>query len=126
MNACDAGREGELIFRLIAQYAFDGKHAPKPVERLWLQSMTSQAIREGFGRLCSDAQMQGLACPPERAEICRLAKSLKPTWASAFSTLFHSFLLTLRKIPRLLYVPKETHSLTLIGKLKSMSLFWPT
>ena len=61
VNACDAGREGELIFRLIAQYAFDGKHAPKPVERLWLQSMTPQAIREGFGRLRSDAQMQGLA-----------------------------------------------------------------
>ncbi|MDO5288775.1 MAG: DNA topoisomerase, partial [Pseudomonadota bacterium] len=61
INACDAGREGELIFRLIAQYAFDGKHAPKPVQRLWLQSMTPQAIRDGFNHLRSDAQMQGLA-----------------------------------------------------------------
>ena len=61
INACDAGREGELIFRLIAQYAFDGKHAPKPVQRLWLQSMTPQAIRDGFEHLRSDAQMQGLA-----------------------------------------------------------------
>ncbi len=61
INACDAGREGELIFRLIEQYALDGKHAKKPVQRLWLQSMTPQAIREGFENLRSDAQMQGLA-----------------------------------------------------------------
>ena len=61
VNACDAGREGELIFRLIEQYAFDGKRAAKPVQRLWLQSMTPQAIREGFEHLRSDAQMQGLA-----------------------------------------------------------------
>ena len=60
INACDAGREGELIFRLIEQYAFEGRHAAKPVERLWLQSMTPQAIREGFAHLRSDAQMQGL------------------------------------------------------------------
>src|SRR3569623_1864463 len=45
VNACDAGREGELIFRLIAQYAGIGKKAPKPVRRLWLQSMTPEAIR---------------------------------------------------------------------------------
>ena len=61
INACDAGREGELIFRLIEQYALDGKHARKPVQRLWLQSMTPQAIRDGFDNLRSDAQMQGLA-----------------------------------------------------------------
>ncbi|WOP15616.1 DNA topoisomerase III [Ottowia sp. SB7-C50] len=61
INACDAGREGELIFRLIEQYALDGKHAKKPVQRLWLQSMTPQAIRDGFDNLRSDAQMQGLA-----------------------------------------------------------------
>ena len=56
INACDAGREGELIFRLIEQYAFEGRHAAKPVERLWLQSMTPQAIREGFAHLRSNAQ----------------------------------------------------------------------
>ncbi|MFD1711410.1 DNA topoisomerase III [Ottowia sp. GY511] len=61
INACDAGREGELIFRLIEQYAFEGKHAAKPVQRLWLQSMTPQAIRDGFDHLRSDQQMQGLA-----------------------------------------------------------------
>jgi DNA topoisomerase-3 len=62
INACDAGREGELIFRLIVQYA-GGEKKPidKPVQRLWLQSMTPQAIRDGFEKLRSDAQMQGLA-----------------------------------------------------------------
>ncbi|OUM03801.1 DNA topoisomerase III [Variovorax sp. JS1663] len=61
VNACDAGREGELIFRLIEQYA--GGKAPlgKPVRRLWLQSMTPQAIRDGFDQLRSEQQMQGLA-----------------------------------------------------------------
>jgi DNA topoisomerase-3 len=57
INACDAGREGELIFRLIAQHA-KAKH---PVQRLWLQSMTPAAIREGFANLRSDADMQPLA-----------------------------------------------------------------
>jgi DNA topoisomerase III len=66
INACDAGREGELIFRLIEQYAGTekaGKHTPlgKPVSRLWLQSMTPQAIRDGFGSLRTNAQMQPLA-----------------------------------------------------------------
>jgi DNA topoisomerase-3 len=62
INACDAGREGELIFRLILQYADGGKgKLAKPVQRLWLQSMTPQAIRDGFGKLRSDAAMQGLA-----------------------------------------------------------------
>ncbi|MDB5731529.1 MAG: topB [Variovorax sp.] len=61
INACDAGREGELIFRLIEQYAGGGKPLGKPVKRLWLQSMTPQAIRDGFGQLRSEAQMQGLA-----------------------------------------------------------------
>src|SRR5438876_160966 len=57
INACDAGREGELIFRYIIQYA----GAKKPIKRLWLQSMTPEAIREGFARLRSDAEMQPLA-----------------------------------------------------------------
>ncbi len=69
VNACDAGREGELIFRLIEQYAFGNEDAApgraktqrKPVKRLWLQSMTPQAIRDGFESLRSDQQMQGLA-----------------------------------------------------------------
>ncbi|MGE0348994.1 DNA topoisomerase III [Hydrogenophaga sp.] len=66
INACDAGREGELIFRLIEQYAGglkNGSYQPlgKPVQRLWLQSMTPAAIREGFENLRSNEQMQGLA-----------------------------------------------------------------
>lgn len=62
INACDAGREGELIFRLIVQYAGTAKAAiTKPVTRLWLQSMTPQAIRDGFDKLRSDAQMLPLA-----------------------------------------------------------------
>jgi DNA topoisomerase III len=66
VNACDAGREGELIFRLIEQFAGGnkgGKSTPlgKPVRRLWLQSMTPQAIRDGFASLRTDKQMAGLA-----------------------------------------------------------------
>ncbi|MEG3063399.1 MAG: DNA topoisomerase III, partial [Comamonas sp.] len=61
INACDAGREGELIFRLIEQYAGGNKPLGKPVQRLWLQSMTPQAIRAGFESLRSNEQMQGLA-----------------------------------------------------------------
>lgn len=57
INACDAGREGELIFRLIAQHA----KAKQPVSRLWLQSMTPGAIREGFKKLRSDEEMMPLA-----------------------------------------------------------------
>jgi DNA topoisomerase III len=61
VNACDAGREGELIFRLIQQFAGGAKPLDKPVRRLWLQSMTPQAIRDGFDQLRSDRQMEGLA-----------------------------------------------------------------
>src|SRR5215470_15633749 len=57
INACDAGREGELIFRYIIQYA----GTKKTIKRLWLQSMTPEAIRDGFARLRSDAEMQPLA-----------------------------------------------------------------
>jgi len=57
VNACDAGREGELIFRYIVQYAKTGK----PIKRLWLQSMTTAAIRDGFHALRSDTEMLPLA-----------------------------------------------------------------
>ncbi len=57
INACDAGREGELIFRLIAQHA----KAKQPIKRLWLQSMTPSAIREAFGHLRDDKEMLPLA-----------------------------------------------------------------
>ena len=60
INACDAGREGELIFRYVAQHAMSEK-SPKPVRRLWLQSMTQGAIKEGFAHLRSDEEMLPLA-----------------------------------------------------------------
>src|SRR6266481_1380682 len=63
VNACDAGREGELIFRYIVRYS----RAHKPIQRLWLQSMTPAAIREGFEHLRDDASMLPLA----DAAVCR-------------------------------------------------------
>jgi len=63
INACDAGREGELIFRYIARHA----KTDKPVERLWLQSMTPTSIREGFANLRADKDMHALA----DAAVCR-------------------------------------------------------
>ena len=57
INACDAGREGELIFRYLVQHA----KTDKPVRRLWLQSMTQTAIREGFAHLRTDKEMRPLA-----------------------------------------------------------------
>ena len=57
INACDAGREGELIFRYIAQHA----KAKQPIQRLWLQSMTPASIRDGFAHLREDRQMLPLA-----------------------------------------------------------------
>jgi len=57
INACDAGREGELIFRYIMRHA----KANKPIERLWLQSMTPAAIRGGFERLRADRELLPLA-----------------------------------------------------------------
>jgi DNA topoisomerase-3 len=56
INACDAGREGELIFRYIVQYA----GVNKPVQRLWLQSMTQTAIREAFNKLRNDDDLKPL------------------------------------------------------------------
>ncbi len=63
VNACDAGREGELIFRYITQFA----GIRKPIQRLWLQSMTQGAIREAFAALRADADMRPLA----DAAVCR-------------------------------------------------------
>ena len=63
VNACDAGREGELIFRYIVQYS----KARKPIKRLWLQSMTPAAIRDGFEHLRDDLTMLPLA----DAAVCR-------------------------------------------------------
>jgi DNA topoisomerase III len=63
INACDAGREGELIFNFIVEHA----KSKKPVQRLWLQSMTSAAIRDGFAQLKSAEDVEGL----RSAAVCR-------------------------------------------------------
>jgi len=63
VNACDAGREGELIFRYLLQLA----SVRKPLKRLWLQSMTQQAIVSAFEKLRTDAEMIPLA----EAAVCR-------------------------------------------------------
>ena len=49
VNACDAGREGELIFAYVYETAKD----QKPVKRLWLSSMTKKAIADAFGKLAA-------------------------------------------------------------------------
>jgi DNA topoisomerase-3 len=63
INACDAGREGELIFLYLMQYLGNRK----PVERLWLNSMTPEAIRDGFARLKPGEELRPLA----EAAVCR-------------------------------------------------------
>jgi DNA topoisomerase III len=63
INACDAGREGELIFRYLVKLVGD----KKPVRRLWLQSMTRESIREAFEHLRSNEEMIPLA----HAAVCR-------------------------------------------------------
>src|SRR5438045_3690938 len=63
INACDAGREGELIFAYLYESVFGvspTEGAPQPVDRLWISSMTKQAIREGFEKLRPGEQLQNL------------------------------------------------------------------
>src|SRR5438093_488358 len=64
INACDAGREGELIFAYVYESVFGSsatsESPPKPVERLWISSMTKQAIRGGFEKLRPGQQMNSL------------------------------------------------------------------
>jgi DNA topoisomerase III len=63
INACDAGREGELIFRYLLKLS----GVKKTVQRLWLQSMTAESIRSAFDHLRSDEEMIPLA----QAAVCR-------------------------------------------------------
>ena len=62
VNACDAGREGELIFRYIMALA----KVDKPLKRMWMQSMTDGAILEAFDRLREDGRMK-----PWQMRLCR-------------------------------------------------------
>ena len=63
VNACDAGREGELIFRTVYHLAGCGK----PIKRLWISSMEETAIREGFQKLRDGKDYDGL----HQAALCR-------------------------------------------------------
>jgi DNA topoisomerase III len=63
INACDAGREGELIFRYLVKLA----GVKKPVRRLWLQSMTADSIRQAFNHLRPEEEM----VPLSKAAVCR-------------------------------------------------------
>ncbi len=63
VNACDAGREGELIFRLVYELA----GCRKPVLRLWVSSMEDSAIREGFSELRPGADYEALY----QSALCR-------------------------------------------------------
>ncbi len=67
VNGCDAGREGELIFKYIMKMAATRSVAGKSIRRLWLQSMTMDAIRDGLARLRDDAEMK----PLEDTALCR-------------------------------------------------------
>ena len=83
VNACDAGREGEMIFRSVYELA----GCKKPMKRLWISSMEDSAIREGFANLRSGADYDGL----RDAALCRA----KADWlvginaTRLFSVLYH-------------------------------------
>ena len=83
VNACDAGREGELIFRTV--YCLAG--CTKPIRRLWISSMEDSAIREGFANLRPGSDYDGL----HQAALCRA----KADWlvginaTRLFSVLYH-------------------------------------
>lgn len=67
INACDAGREGELIFKYILKYVWNNSVARKSFKRLWLQSMTSEAIKSAFANLRNNEEMT----PLEDTALCR-------------------------------------------------------
>ncbi len=67
INACDAGREGELIFKNIVRYVWNNSVAKKSFQRLWLQSMTTEAIRKAFASLRENIEM----LPLEDTALCR-------------------------------------------------------
>lgn len=67
INACDAGREGELIFKNIVRYVWNNSVAKKTFQRLWLQSMTTDAIRRALTNLREDNEM----LPLEDTALCR-------------------------------------------------------
>ncbi len=104
--ATDAGREGELIFRLIYEQA----KCNKPVDRLWISSMTDEAIREGFANLKPAAEYDGLY----RSAACRAqADWLVGMNASRAFTLRFDALLSIGRVqtPTLAILVKRWHEI---------------
>ncbi len=67
INACDAGREGELIFKYIIKYVWNNSVAKKSFKRLWLQSMTADSIKKAFSSLRANEEL----LPLEDTALCR-------------------------------------------------------
>lgn len=74
VNACDAGREGELIFRLVYNYA----KANVPIKRMWISSMEDSAIKDGFANLKDGEDFDLLYA----SALCRSHVDCKPDFAS--------------------------------------------
>ncbi len=113
VNACDAGREGELIFRLV--YEMAGCH--KPVLRFWISSMEDSAIREGFSELRPGADYEALY----QSALCRQ----KADWlvginaTRLFSVLYHRTLNVGRvQTPTLAMLAERDAKITLFQKEK--------
>ncbi len=113
VNACDAGREGELIFRLVYEMA----GCKKPVERLWISSMEDRAIREGFNDLRPGAEYEALY----QSALCRQ----KADWlvginaTRLFSVLYHRTLNVGRvQTPTLAMLAKRDGKIMLFQKEK--------
>jgi len=101
INACDAGREGELIFHNIVRHFRE----TRPVRRLWLQSMTPAAIRQGFGELL----------PGER---------MRPLQAAAVSRSESDWLVGINSTRALTAInsPKGSFNLTTVGRVQTPTL----
>ena len=113
VNACDAGREGELIFRLMYEMA----GCRKPILRLWISSMEDSAIREGFSDLRPDADYEALY----QSALCRQ----KADWlvginaTRLFSVLYHRTLNVGRvQTPTLAMLAERDAKITLFHKEK--------
>ena len=113
VNACDAGREGELIFRLVYEMA----GCRKPILRLWISSMEDSAIREGFSDLRPGADYEALY----QSALCRQ----KADWlvginaTRLFSVLYHRTLNVGRvQTPTLAMLAERDAKITLLRKEK--------
>lgn len=113
INGCDAGREGELIFRLVVNMA----GCQKPVSRLWISSMEDSAIREGFAHLEPGSRYE----PLYQSALCRS----KADWliginaTRLFSVLYHKTLNVGRvQTPTLAMIAERDGKITLFQKEK--------